>query len=88
MNFVSARYFETVGMRMTHGRALNEADGYGAPYPRGRERGAGAAAVGGRDPVGAQVNTEYPGHDGSPVTIVGVVADARYNNLRETETSR
>ena len=29
---------------------------------------------------------EYPGHDGSPVTIVGVVADARYNNLRETET--
>ena len=30
MNFVSARYFETVGMRMTHGRALNEGDGYGA----------------------------------------------------------
>ena len=25
VNFVSARYFETVGMRMTRGRPLNEA---------------------------------------------------------------
>ena len=30
VNFVSARYFDTVGMRTTHGRALNEADGYDA----------------------------------------------------------
>ena len=86
VNFVSARYFETVGMRMTHGRALNEADGYGAPYTAVVNEALVRQRFGGRDPVGAQVIPEYPGHDGSPVTIVGVVADARYNNLRETET--
>ena len=86
VNFVSARYFETVGMRMTRGRALNEGDGYGAQKTAVVNEALVRGRFGERDPVGAQVIPEYPGHDGSPVTIVGVVADARYNNLRETET--
>ena len=86
VNFVSARYFETVGMRMTRGRALNAGDGYGAQQTAVVNEALVRGRFGERDAVGAQVIPEYPGHDGSPVTIVGVVADARYNNLRETET--
>ena len=86
VNFVSARYFETVGMRMTRGRPLNEGDGYGAQQTAVVNEALVRGRFGERDAVGAQVIPEDPGHDGSPVTIVGVVADARYNNLRETET--
>jgi hypothetical protein len=86
VNFVSARYFDSVGMRITQGRAVNETDGYGAPHTAVVNEALVRERFGGRSVVGAQVIPEYPGHDGSPVTIVGVVADARYNSLRETAT--
>jgi hypothetical protein len=48
LNFVSARYFETVGMRVVRGRAFTRSDRYGAPRWRSSTRrscASGSAAV-------------------------------------------
>jgi predicted permease len=86
VNFVSARYFSTVGMRVMRGRAFTDADGYKTARVVVVNEALVRQRFGGRDPIGAQVTPDYPGEEDRPVTIIGVVADARYNSLRETQT--
>jgi len=86
VNFVSARYFETVGMRVMRGRAFTQADGFSAPKVAVVNEALVRERFGGRDPIGAQLTPDYPGEDDQPLTIVGVIGDARYNSLRETDT--
>ena len=86
VNFVSARYFDTVGMRIARGRTFNEADNLAAPHVAIVNQTLARQRFGDRDPVGAQLTPDYPGEDDRPLTIVGVVEDARYNSLRETST--
>jgi predicted permease len=86
LNFVSARYFETVGMRVVRGRAFTRSDGYGAPPVAVVNETFVRERLGGRDPIGARLTLGTPGPASAPVTVVGVVADSRYNNLRETKT--
>jgi macrolide transport system ATP-binding/permease protein len=81
-NSVSPGYFETLGMRLLSGRLLEERD-------NGVEA-AGATVVNqsfARQffPDGAPGNTILFGRGPSakPLEIVGVVADAKYNNLRK-----
>jgi len=80
--YVSPEYFNTVGMRLLDGRAIDEGDREGsAPVVVVNEAFAehffqGRRALGGRirfDSAG-----EAPG-----LEIVGVVADAKYNEMRE-----
>jgi predicted permease len=82
-NSVSPGYFETVGMRLVAGRSIEERDDVvGAPavtvvnesmarrfFPEGA--------------VGRTIALTGPAWKDRPVTIVGVVHDAKYNNLRE-----
>ena len=60
VNFVSARYFETVGMRITRGRPLNEGDGYGAQKTAVVNEALVRGRFGERDAIGAQVHTGVP----------------------------
>ena len=86
MNFVSPRYFDTVGMRVINGRTFTEADGFEAPLAAVVNQSLARQRFGDRDPIGAQLTPDFPGDEDQPVTIVGVLEDARYNSLRETTT--
>jgi predicted permease len=87
VNFVSSRYFDTVGMRLVRGRAFTDADLLEAPPVAVINQTMARERFGTRDPIGAELTPDYSGEDDRPVTIVGVLEDARYNNLRETTTS-
>jgi hypothetical protein len=84
VDYITPRYFDAVGMRLKRGRAFNDKDSEGALRVAVvnkafvRERLAGAEAIGRRFVM------TYA-DDLRPFTIVGVVADARYNDLRETK---
>ena len=86
VNFVSPRYFETVGMRMSRGRTFTGTDGFEAPRVAVVNQALARQRFGTRDPIGAQLTPDFPGEEDRPVTIVGVIEDARYNSLRETTT--
>jgi predicted permease len=86
VNFVSARYFETVGMRIIRGRAFTPSDGVTAPKVAVVNEALVRERFGSRDPIGAQLTPDYPGEEDPTLTIVGVIGDARYNSLRETDT--
>ena len=87
VNFVSPRYFETVGMRVASGRTFTDADTFAAPRVGVINQTLARQRFGDRDPIGAQLTPHYPGADDDrPLTIVGVLEDSRYNNLRETST--
>jgi predicted permease len=86
VNFVSSRYFETVGMRVIRGRTFTVADAFEAPPVAVVNQALARERFVDRDPIGAQLMPDYPGEDDRPLTIVGVLEDARYNSLRETST--
>ena len=86
VNFVSPRYFDTVGMRVASGRGFTDADGFEAPRVAVVNQTLARERFGDRDPIGAQLTPDFPGDEDQPLTIVGVLEDARYNSLRETTT--
>jgi predicted permease len=83
-NTVSAEYFETMGMRVSRGRAFVAAD---------TSRHDAITAVVSRafvakffpdvDPVGKRFGVPHDGVAGGDYEIVGVVDDAKYRSLRE-----
>lgn len=44
------------------------------------------ARFAGREAIGRRVAIDYKGEEDKPFTIVGVVADSKYNDLREART--
>ena len=82
MRSVTPGYFETMGVEIARGRALEAFDG--------REDGAGVVVVNemfvrtfmedGRDPIGRRINT---GDDDPWLTIVGVARDVKHYGLDE-----
>lgn len=86
VNFVSHRYFDTVRMRVASGRTFTGADGFGAPRVAVVNKALARQRFGDRDPIGARLRPDFPGDEDHPVTVVGVLEDARYNSLRETTT--
>ena len=86
LNFVSPRYFDTVGMHVITGRTFADTDSFEAPRVAVVNQALARQRLGDRDPVGAQLTPDFPGDEDRPITIVGVLEDARYNSLRETAT--
>jgi predicted permease len=86
MNFVSPRYFETVGMHVITGRTFTDADTFEVPRVAVINQALARQRFGDRDPIGARLTPDFPGDDDRPLSIVGVLEDARYNSLRETST--
>jgi predicted permease len=82
-NSVSPGYFETVGMRLIDGRGIEDRDVQnGTPVAvinesLARKYFAGGRAVSRTMQIGRGTNAS------KPMEIVGVVRDAKYNNLRE-----
>jgi predicted permease len=87
VNFVSTRYFDTVGMRVVRGRAFTDAHAFEAPAVAVINETLARERFGGRDAIGGQLTADFPSDEDRLVTIIGVLEDARYNSLRETTTS-
>jgi predicted permease len=84
VDYVSARYFETMGMPIAQGRGFDTADREGAPRVAVINQTLARARFGAGDPIGRRVALDYRGEQERPFTIVGVVRDSKYNDLRDS----
>jgi predicted permease len=89
-NIVSPRYFDTVGMRLVRGRGLEARDTPGTPMVAVINEAMARQFFPSADPIGRQIDWLPPSIkekvDPSArrtLEIVGIVADAKYNNLRQ-----
>src|SRR5205823_8285941 len=86
VDYISPRYFEAIGMQLLRGRAFTEADREGAlRVAVVNEAFVRERIGGGQEPIGRRFVTTYA-DDRRPFAIVGVVRDAKYNDLRESKT--
>jgi predicted permease len=81
-NSVSAGYFETVGMRLLEGRDFDAQDAENAPRVAVVNESLARRYFGQSSPLGRlmEISAGPPPH--RPIQIIGVVSDAKYNNLR------
>jgi len=87
VDFVSSRYFDVVGMRIVSGRGFTATDTDQAPRVAVVNETLVRERFGSRNPMGSRFALAYPpGEEDRPFTIVGVVRDSHYNDLREKET--
>jgi predicted permease len=84
VDYVSARYFETMGMPIAQGRGFEAADREGAPRVAVINQTLARVRFGADDPIGRRVALDYRGEEERPFTVVGVVRDSKYNDLRDT----
>ncbi|HKQ80158.1 MAG TPA: ABC transporter permease [Blastocatellia bacterium] len=84
-NCVSTGYFETVGMTLLAGRGIEERDAENAPHAAVINEAMARRYFPGAHPVGKTMEIAA-GPTRRPIEIVGVVRDAKYNNLRAETT--
>jgi putative ABC transport system permease protein len=86
-NFVSPSYFETMRTPLLAGRSFNDADTKtSAPVAIVNESVAKRFFLG-SNPIGKFFRVESdPGKPAPPIQIVGLVKDAKYDSLRETNS--
>jgi predicted permease len=86
VDYISPRYFEAIGMQLLRGRGFTDADREGSlrvavaneAFVRERIRGDHEA-------IGRRFVMTYM-DDRAPYVIIGIVRDAKYNDLREART--
>ena len=78
-DFVSARYFETIGSRIVHGRAISEHDTPTAHHVAVVNETFARKFFPGQEAIGRHLGISDISHSGD-YEIVGVVEDAKYNN--------
>ena len=83
VDYVTPRYFETVGMQMIAGRDFTPADRRGAPPVVVVNETLARRRLGGMDAIGQSIVLEYPRDQQPPFTVIGIVRDSKYNGLRE-----
>jgi predicted permease len=81
-NSVSPGYFETVGMTLVNGRGIEERDTENAPQSAVINETMARRYFPGGNPIGKMMEITAGPTKGKPIEIVGVVRDAKYNNLR------
>jgi predicted permease len=86
VDYVSPGYFDTVGMRVLRGRGFTAADGPSAPRVAVVNETLARQRFGDGEVVGRRLALDYRGEADRPFTIVGVVGDSKYNDLREAKT--
>jgi predicted permease len=84
VDYVSTRYFETMGMQILRGRGFQATDREGTPRVAVINETLARARFGAGDPLGRRVAIDYRGEEQRPFTIVGVVRDSKYNDLRDS----
>jgi predicted permease len=83
VDYISPRYFETVGMQLLRGRRFSEADGEGSLRVAVVNEAFVRERIGaGREAIGRRLVMTYA-DDRRPYAVVGIVRDAKYNDLRE-----
>ena len=82
-NGVSEGYFATMGMELLEGRDMTSADGKGAPPVAVVSRSMAQKFFPGRSAVGQVFRMRLRESVSAPVTIVGVVEDAKYSRMDE-----
>ncbi len=85
IDYVTARYFETVGMRIVRGRSFSAADRDGAPRVVIVNEALVRQRFAGVEPLGRAIVFDYQRDPQPPFTIVGVVRDSKYNDVREAK---
>jgi hypothetical protein len=86
MEVVAPDYFATLGLPVTRGRAFTEADREGAAPVVLLSEGAARFYWNGADPVGKRLQMGPP-QARRTFTVVGVVPETRYRDLREARPS-
>ena len=84
-DYVTAGYFESVGMRIVRGRSFSDADRDGAPRVAIVNETFVRQRFPDTDPLGHAVTLDYRRDQQPPFTIVGVVQDSKYNDVRESK---
>jgi predicted permease len=83
VNMVSSRYFETVGMQVVMGRGFNARDDERAPKVIVINEALARKYLSGQNPLGRlAVVPNVDEFKDTPFEIVGVLRDAKYNDLR------
>jgi len=80
-NFVSPRYFETIGQELVLGRSFSEHDRRGAPQVAVVNESLARYHFGALNPVGRRFDTK--GGTRFDCEIIGVVRDAHYSSLKD-----
>jgi predicted permease len=83
MNTIAPGYFRTMGIPLVAGREVTDADTSAAPKVAIVNESFVRHFVGGRDPIGVRM-ARGGGDVKLDITIVGVVKDAKYSDMRET----
>jgi len=84
---VGPGYFSTVGIPLLHGREIGPQDSVAGPRVAVINQAFAREFFPDTDPLGKHVSDTFPGNPGE-MQIVGVVADAKLNSLRETVSPR
>lgn len=82
-NAVSDGYFATMGIPLIAGRDFNGRDTIAAPMAAIVNQTMAKKYFGGDNPVGRQFRIRTGDTLGDPIDIVGIVKDAKYNDLRQ-----
>jgi predicted permease len=89
-NQVGPSYFKTLGMRMVVGREFNDSDVQGAPEVAvvnetfARKFGLMGSSAGGAGPMNVLGKRMSLGSDSLDITIIGLVADAGYADVKDS----
>ena len=83
VDYVSARYFDTMGMQVLRGRDFADGDREGTPRVAVINETLARARFGAGDPLGRRLALDFQGEQQRPFTVVGVVRDSKYNNLKD-----
>jgi predicted permease len=82
MDHVGPRYFSTVGIPILLGREIDTQDSGNGPRAAVINQSFARRFFPNTNPIGKSVRDSYPGNPADMI-VVGVVADAKYNSLRE-----
>jgi predicted permease len=83
LDYVSSPYFDTVGMRVVAGRSFTPADRDGMPLVAVVNQALADSPFGQGGIVSRQITLGVPELKDAPFTVVGIVADSKFNDLRE-----
>ena len=86
IDYVSSRYFETMGMEILRGRGFTDRDREGTERVGIVNEALARERFGNGDPLGHRLALDYTGEQNRPFRIVGIVRDSKYSSLREKKT--
>ena len=84
VDYVSVRYFATIGMQIVRGRGFHDTDREGTPRVAVINETLARARFSADDPLGRRIALDYRGEQERPFTVVGIVRDSKYNDLRDS----